>query len=135
MKRYFNSWTEMLWNNAKNRLANDSEPNELDKLEKFLIEKDISYERRTKRYKGLLVQNIIAVPNFDDRKWDAVCQYGTYGYESGLLEVMGTIVNRIRKNDIYNGFAGDANGGANNVIGWLTADAIITHIDLTNPEA
>lgn len=42
------------------------------------------------------------------RLLDAVCGYGTYGYEQGLLEVMGTIVPE-----------------KDGVIGWLTAQDVM----------
>lgn len=45
------------------------------------------------------------------RSWDAVCHYGTYGYEQGLLEIYGEIVHPMIDGD--------------NVVGFLTADEII----------
>ena len=44
------------------------------------------------------------------RRWDAVCQLGSYGYSAGLLEIMGCIVP-----DDY----------PNTVMGFLTADKVI----------
>lgn len=41
--------------------------------------------------------------------WDAICSYGTYGYEDGLLEVAGSIA----KDDVE---------------GFLTADDIINRL-------
>ena len=59
---------------------------ELDKLEQYLKKKKIKYERIDKNFEddgshyGLDQHKIIA---FD---LEAVCQYGSYGYEQGLLE-------------------------------------------------
>ena len=47
-------------------------------------------------------------------QWDAVCHYASYGYESGLLEVMGSIV---EDNQPYC------------VDGYLTADDIIKRLE------
>lgn len=49
------------------------------------------------------------------RAWDAICGYGSYGNEEGLLEVMGNPV--ILPSD------GDT------VAGWLTADDVITRLE------
>lgn len=45
--------------------------------------------------------------------WDAICHSGSYGHESGLLEVMGE-VNRNPNDDVE---------------GWLTAQAILNRLD------
>lgn len=44
------------------------------------------------------------------RRWDAICHRGSYGYENGLLEVMGCIV---------------PEGTPGNVQGFLTAAQVI----------
>lgn len=44
------------------------------------------------------------------RRWDAICHRGSYGYEDGLLEVMGCIV---------------PEGTPGNVQGFLTAAQVI----------
>lgn len=49
----------------------------------------------------------------DERLWDAICQYGSYGYEEGKLEIMGTIVKP----------------GGDSVEGWLTAEDIIERLE------
>lgn len=46
-----------------------------------------------------------------DRLWDAICHRGSHGYEQGLLEIYGVIVDPMLDGD--------------NVIGYLTADEII----------
>ena len=45
--------------------------------------------------------------------WDAICHWGSYGYEQGLLEIMGSIVR----------------GQAGGVEGWLTAQKIIDRLE------
>lgn len=45
--------------------------------------------------------------------WDAICHSGSYGHESGLLEVMGE-VNRNPNDDVE---------------GWLNAQAILNRLD------
>lgn len=77
---------------------------ELDKLENWLKEHDVNYARRDQDYE--YGRHIIIV--FDEawnRKWDAICQYGSYGYEDGLLEIYGEI--------------------CDDVEGWLTAEQVI----------
>lgn len=34
----------------------------------------------------------INVPNSKNKKWDAICHYGSFGYKEGLLEIYGEIV-------------------------------------------
>ena len=46
--------------------------------------------------------------------WDAICHFGSYGYEEGLLEIMGTLV---RPED------------RDSVAGWLTAEDVIKRIE------
>lgn len=47
-----------------------------------------------------------------DVDWDVICHYGSYGYEEGLLELMGSLL-----------------VGHNDVEGYLTADDIIERIE------
>lgn len=83
---------------------------ELDKLEQYLKDHDIPYERIDK-YTNPVDQHQIAVPGFLNREWDAVCHLGSYGYENGLLEIMGSIS---RSDDVE---------------GWLTAEDVIERIE------
>lgn len=96
---------------------------ELNKLEQFLKENNIPYERFDKENKPIdeehpycfveFERHQIIVPSEKERQWDAICHHGSYGAESGLLEIMGTIVSPS---------AGDS------VEGFLTADDIIERI-------
>ena len=73
---------------------------ELDKLERYLIDKGIKYIRIEKEEKkdanGYTIQrdwHQIQVYDEDGKEvWDAVCHKWSYGYEEGLLEIMGEIV-------------------------------------------
>lgn len=49
-----------------------------------------------------------------DFKWDAICHYGSYGYEQGLLEIYGDIVDEEKDGD--------------SVAGWLTAECVINRL-------
>lgn len=88
---------------------------ELDKLEAYLKEIGAKYERTDRDMKrdkrGRIVETSIhqiVVFKNGKRSWDAICHYGSYGNEQGLIEVYGSIVERSR-----------------DVVGWLTADEII----------
>lgn len=104
---------------------------EMDKLEAFLKENYIVYERIDKEdkypesarravkalfkkhgheYEPIDVHQIIVYDKGGRRTWDVICQRGSFGVEEGLLEGMG---------DIFN----DAEG-------WLTADEIIERIKI-----
>lgn len=83
---------------------------ELDKLEQYLKDHGIPYERIDK-YTFPVDQHQIIVPNAMHRKWDAICHKGSYGYEDGLLEIMGSIS---RSEDVE---------------GWLTAEDVIERIE------
>lgn len=88
---------------------------ELDKLEKYLKEHNIPYERIDEAEKGIMDRHQILVKDKDGCEiWDAICHFGSYGYESGLLEIMGTLV---RPED------------RDSVVGWLTAEDIIGRIE------
>lgn len=95
---------------------------ELNKLEKYLRGKHIPYERIDQdqildQY-GLarqLERHQICVPDANyPWSWDVICNWGSYGYEEGLLEIKGSIVS---END------GDS------VAGYLTADDVIRRIE------
>ena len=99
---------------------------EMDKLEQYLIENKIPYERRKRgpvsefslthpSLKNIDVsQDQISVPSKVECKWDAICHPGSYGYDKGLLEIMGEIVSEDEED----------------VVGWLTADDVIKRIAL-----
>ena len=85
----------------------------LDKLEKYLKEHNITYERIDKE--GGFNRHQIIVKDEDGVViWDAVCHFGSYGYEEGLLEIMGTLV---RPED------------RDSVAGCLTAEDVIKRIE------
>ena len=107
---------------------------ELDKLEQYLKVNGFVYEREDRPADKKLVEFYKSQPSgyhgegefhqirvYDKEEnrgydfiWDAICHYGSYGFEHGLLEVMGTIV----RDD-----AGDS------VEGWLTAQDIIDRLE------
>lgn len=90
---------------------------ELDKLEQYLKEHGIKYERTdTEPEDGLMTDwHQISVPcSGSEKEWDAICHRGSYGAEQGLLEIMGSIV---------------SDGTADTVEGWLTADDVIRRIE------
>ena len=85
---------------------------ELDKLELYLIENDIRHERKDTSWRHQIVV-------FDEKRriiWDAICNEGSYGYEDGLLEIMGDIVTEKEKE-------------TDDVVGWLTAKDVIERIE------
>lgn len=89
---------------------------ELDKLEKYLKDHNVPYERIDEAAgEAPIDRHQILVKDKDgDVIWDAICQRGSYGYGQGLLEIMGTLV---RPED----------GGS--VKGWLTAEDVIRRIE------
>lgn len=89
---------------------------ELDKLEKYLFEHGYEYDRIDEEDEVVLNRHQIIVYKNKKRQWDAVCQYGSYGYDQGLLEIYGTLVSKF-----------DNKG--DRVIGWLTAKEIIERIE------
>ena len=94
---------------------------ELDKLEQYVKNRGFDYERIDeepetefeKKY-GINWHQILvyADRNNSKAKWDAICQYGSYGYKEGLLEVMGKWLL-----------------GNNDVKGYLTADEVISMVE------
>lgn len=99
---------------------------ELDKLEKYLKEHGYEYGRidddgdleEIANRHGLMRcidQHQIVVYKDGKRDWDAICQFGSYGVEMGLLEIMGARVVRNR----------------DSVEGYLTADEIIERLEET----
>lgn len=100
---------------------------ELDKLEKYLKDNNIAYERLDEmpsyapfsvlKKNGLTTMfHQICVPSRKNCKWDVICHKGSYGYEEGLLELMGSLLtDEERKED--------------SVVGYLTADNIIKRME------
>lgn len=88
---------------------------ELDKLEKYLKEHGYEYTREDVDGEPYTDVHQIVVYENSKRLWDAICHSGSYGYDQGLLEVMGDIV--------WYDIDGDS------VRGWLTADDVIARIE------
>ena len=89
--------------------------NELDMLETYLIEHQIPYKREdldSQTFNGYIVDGGWHQIRCDG--WNAVCHYGSYGYEEGLLEIMGNIVSE----DV-----------SDRVEGWFTADDVIERLE------
>lgn len=97
---------------------------EMEKLVEYLDKSGAKY----KRYKEThivtfpdgndidLGRNQVIVYDTDGNiKWDAICQYGSYGYKEGLLEIMGDIVDEGKDGD--------------SVAGWLTAENVIKRVE------
>jgi hypothetical protein len=100
---------------------------ELDKLEQYLKEHDYPYERideegrKIPGYKfpfGSRHQLIVyGDKEKSERLWDAICHYGSYGFEQGLIEVMGESVVRSKEDSVE---------------GYLTAEEIIQRLEEKN---
>ena len=90
--------------------------NELDKLEAYLKENGIEYTREDRESEKYLYSNKHQIVVYKDGviQWDAICHPGSYGYEHGLLEIYGNIVDYEKDGD--------------SVAGWLTADDIIQRL-------
>lgn len=96
---------------------------ELDKLEAYLKENNYKYERIDEDERKLKMSvcsdidfsrhQIIVYDETDSRIFDVICQYGSYGYQQGLLEVMGVIV----KDE------------SDDVEGWLSAEEVIKRME------
>lgn len=92
---------------------------ELDKLELYLIEAGYKhYERIDEEHLFVSQHQIIVYDENGKRLWDAICHRGSYGYENGLLEIYGNIVDEKKDGD--------------EVVGWLTADDVIARIERNN---
>ena len=90
---------------------------ELNKLEEYLKTHGCTYERVNQmEINGVRLQkNQLIVYENGKRQWDAICHWGSYGHEDGLLEIMGSIV--------------DFEEDGDSVVGWLTADDVIKRIE------
>lgn len=87
---------------------------ELTKLWQYLTSHGYNCKWYHSKLGDKTIRNQIIVYSDDehvDRLWDAICQYGSYGYEKGLLEIYGVIVHEMLDGD--------------SVVGYLTADEII----------
>lgn len=82
---------------------------ELDKLEKLL--RSSGYGHVIRRDDAGFHQIFVEKPD-GTRMWDAICHFGSYGHEKGLLEVMGAPVVSPDYED--------------SVEGWLTADEVFS---------
>lgn len=93
---------------------------ELDILAQYLKKRNIPFERYdcdrefklNDGYTFHIDRHQICVPNQKYPLWDAICQQGSYGYEDGLLEIYGDIVEN--KGDVE---------------GYLTAQDVIERIE------
>lgn len=90
---------------------------ELDKLERWLGKNSYRFGYWVIRddfdpeYTRVNKHQITVMDRDGNYLWDAICHYGSYGYENGLLEIAGNLVP----------------GG--DVEGWLTAEDIIRKIE------
>lgn len=87
---------------------------ELDKLEQYLKGKGIDYKRIDESGEYGTHQ-IIVFDAKENREWDAICNKGSYGFDEGLLEIYGKLVNPEKDDD--------------SVVGWLTAEDVIRRIE------
>ena len=67
---------------------------ELDKLEQYLKENGIGYNRidEQRAWNPWPRHQIIVFGQDGGIAWDAICHRGSYGFEQGLLEIYGNIV-------------------------------------------
>lgn len=92
---------------------------ELTKLETWLRSHHIPYERideNPPEWAPRLDRHQICVPSkkIKERKWDAICHYGSYGYEEGLLEIYGELVTE---------------DDDDSVVGYLTAADVVKRVE------
>ena len=96
---------------------------QLNKLEKYLKDNGYVYER-IDRYEGDTFHDRHQLNVYEGRRkngafgrflWDAICHFGSYGYEDGLLEIYGNIVDPKKDGDT--------------VVGHLTAADVIKRLE------
>ena len=87
---------------------------ELDKLEKYMKEHNIRYKRIDEDTDSWGRHQILVLNEDGSTSWDAICQRGSYGFEQGLLEIYGTLVDEGKDGD--------------SVVGWLTAEDVINRM-------
>lgn len=96
---------------------------ELNKLEEYLQEHKIKYSRFDQdevltedgSIDKMMRHQLVILDKNGRALWDAICHEGSYGYEQGLLEVMGSTV--VLPSD------GDS------VAGFLTAQDVIDRLE------
>lgn len=96
---------------------------ELDKLEEYLINHRITFERIDEdmvcdenRRSIKMDRHQICVPEEGKNcRWDAICHTGSYGCELGLLEIYGELV--------------DEQDDGDSAVGFLTAEDVIKRIE------
>lgn len=99
-------------------LGHEIKNEELDKLYSYLVEHGYYCKRIIPGASGF--KNVVVVfsdPEMNNYLWDAVCHYGSYGYEEGRLEIMGDTI------------LTDDEKCRDSVAGWLTADDIIQRLE------
>lgn len=99
-------------------LGHEIKNEELDKLYSYLVEHGYYCKRIIPGASGF--KNVVVVfsdPEMKNYLWDAVCHYGSYGYEEGRLEIMGDTI------------LTDDEKCRDSVAGWLTADDIIQRLE------
>lgn len=84
--------------------------NEIKKLAQGLLDREIMFDIR-KLFDGYQIV-VGDITNY----WDAICHFGSWGHEKGLLETSGFSME-------------DNDGGDEGVIGYLTAEDILRRID------
>lgn len=87
---------------------------ELDKLEQYLKDNGIGYERIDENTDTWGKHQIVVLNSNSEYEWDAICHRGSYGFEQGLLEIYGKLVDYEKDGD--------------SVVGWLTAEDVIKRI-------
>lgn len=106
-------------------MTTDMTLEELDKLEKYLKSHGYICVRVDDTTPGHMERHQVIVYYSEDdiakdvRAWDAICHPGSYGYGSGLLEVMGSAVVRIDGDEVE---------------GYLTAQDIIDRLEEYNAD-
>ena len=105
----------MAFREAREEVMGGEAKSEMDKLEEYLTEHRILFKRDTRKDDYFDVDQIIVFGEDGYRLWDAVCSRNSYGYELGLLEIMGSLVNVKEDGD--------------EVVGYLTAQNVIERIE------
>lgn len=96
--------------------TNKTNLTELNKLEEYLRKNGYNFERFDQDGDDLHAERhqLIVYDDNGKRRWDAICNWGSYGHAAGLIEVMGDI----------------AESAPSRVIGWLMADKIIERLEV-----
>lgn len=91
---YDERYMEYMESTTKQRLY------ELNKLEEYLAAHNYKYERIDEEDDYINQHQLIVYDDEGTRLWDAICNRGSYGYEEGLLEIMGTLVDPKAGDDV-----------------------------------